>query len=70
MAETEITTMSRDYLCKLTHERSQGETTITIRVREGQPYRTSDDMEDIPRVIEKVQSSEAAVMRALTEYLG
>ena len=59
--------MSRDYQCKLTHERTGGETTITIRVRQGKPYRGAD-MEHIASVIE-AESSELATMRALTEYL-
>ncbi len=56
--------MSKDYECHVSHIVKDGETTITVRVREGPPYRGNMAIR-----IKRAKRAETAVMRALKQFL-
>ena len=59
--------MSKDYQCRLSHTIQDGEHTITIRLRDGEPYRSRQG--DNSTVIKRAANADTAALRALRWYL-
>lgn len=57
--------MSKDYECLLNHTIKDGETTISVRVREGPPYKRGNAV-----TIKRAKRADVAGMRALKSFLA
>ena len=56
--------MSKDYECRVSHVISNGETTISVKLREGPPYKG-----EMAITIRRAKRAETAALRALKQFL-